>query len=103
MWSESKGIIAIDYDDTWTRDPVMWIKIVRLMKNCGWRVIIATGRKQWSDDMKRGMIPDNITIVFCGNNLKQPEVKRQLGEKVAIWIDDMPGMIQNCKILDDDI
>ena len=96
-------LIAIDYDDTWSADPEMWNEIVRIMEHAGHSVIIATSRRHWSDDMERGRIPSHLTIVYCGNNFKEHEVELQTGCVVDIWIDDMPGMIQQCLILNDNL
>ena len=96
-------LIAIDYDDTWTSDPEMWREIARLMESRGHTVMIATGRKGWSDDMERGKVLGGIEIIYCGNDLKERAVRAQTGRTVDIWIDDMPGMIQNCQILSGDL
>ena len=60
--------------------------------------IIATNRKEWSDDMKRGAIPDDLSIYFCGWSLKA-DYMRKMGVQVDIWIDDMPGTVQDTRIL----
>jgi hypothetical protein len=91
-------IIAIDFDGTWTADPEGWYSFTHMMMARGHTVIIATGRKEWTDDMVRAKIPSGMRIIYCGGQLKEQACRAQ-GFTVHIWIDDMPGMIQNCAIL----
>jgi hypothetical protein len=43
-----------------------------------------------------------MPIVYCGRDLKE-HATRKAGWVVNIWIDDMPGMIQDCRILGGDL
>ena len=61
-------------------------------------VILATGRSGWSEDMGRAHLPSKMPIVYCGRELKE-RATRKAGWSVNIWIDDTPGMIQECRIL----
>jgi len=90
--------ISIDYDKTWTADPDLWRKFYYDAKERGHRVVIATNRKEWSDDMKRGAIPDDCSIYFCGCSLKA-DYMRRMGVQVDIWIDDMPGTVQSGMVI----
>jgi hypothetical protein len=92
-------LFAIDFDRTWTEDPDFWHQFIALATMRGHRCIVATGRHAWSEDMDRHNLPD-IPIVWCKGKLKG-EACREAGHRVDIWIDDMPGMIQNCIILPD--
>ena len=94
-------VIAIDYDHTFTADPVMFKAIISLMQSREHLVIIATGRKGHTEDMARIPIPDGVGIVFCGNEYKSIACEKQ-GYKVDIWIDDMPQMISPSLIIGDD-
>lgn len=90
--------IAIDYDGTWTADPALWRSFVASAEARGHRVIIVTGRHGWTDDMTRGGIPPSVPIHYTAGALKETALRQQ-GITVDIWIDDMPGMIQDCRIL----
>ena len=68
----------------------------------GHTVILATGRSGWSEDMARAELPTDMTIIYCGREMKE-RVTRRFGWIVNIWIDDMPGMIQGCRILCGDL
>jgi hypothetical protein len=91
-------IIGIDYDNTWTADIQLWNDFYWMAKKSGHQCIIVTGRKKWSEDMHRGILPQGIEIVYAPNQFKE-HAALKAGYKVDIWIDDMPGMIQETKIL----
>ena len=90
--------IAIDYDGTWTADPTLWVDFATRAALHGHRVIIATGRHGYSDDMRT--LPAWIEVFYTKGQLKE-DALRKAGVVVNIWIDDMPGMIQDCRILRD--
>jgi hypothetical protein len=90
--------IAIDYDKTWTADTELWQWFVRAAEDRGHRVVMVTGRRAWSDDMSRGGIPSTVRIIFSGDEMKE-KAARLAGERVNVWIDDMPGVIQSVGIL----
>lgn len=90
-------IIALDYDDTYTRDPELWRTFIGDAEARGHSVIIATSRFAHgmleSEDPIYEHVPHNILVVFCNHNLKR-EVCEKAGHKVDIWIDDQPGSIE---------
>lgn len=91
--------IAIDYDGTWTADPFLFNALVGLARHRGHECFIVTGRKE-SDrpSVIAGEIISGLRVICCNGRMKE-EVCRELGIKIDIWIDDMPGMIQDCMIL----
>jgi hypothetical protein len=48
--------------------------------------------------MSRGGIPSTVRIIFSGDEMKE-KAARLAGERVNVWIDDMPGVIQSVGIL----
>jgi hypothetical protein len=89
--------LAIDFDHTWTADPHGWRAWHDFMVARGHIVILTTSRSGWSDDMGRAHLPAAMPIVYCGHEFKE-HATRKAGWLVNIWIDDMPGMIQDCCI-----
>ena len=83
---------AIDFDGTWTADPEAFKEIAKILKLNGHRVIIVTARISGSGVVERecGAFVDRI--LFSGAEYKRDFCEKN-GEKVNIWIDDMPGMI----------
>ncbi len=77
----------------------MWRRFVELTVDRGHRVIMVTGRRKWSDDMQRSGIPSHVRIIYSGDQLKQ-RAAAAAGFAVDVWIDDMPGTIQPCVLLE---
>lgn len=95
-------IIAIDFDKTFTEDPQLWLSFIHNASLRGHEIICATSRKEYSNDMNRHGWPIQYPIVYCWGQFKEHACAKA-GYKVDIWIDDIPGMIQDCRILNDDI
>lgn len=91
--------IAIDFDNTWTADVVLWQQFAANAKKRGHDVIIVTARYGWSEDMLR-RVDGEVRVFFTNGELKRPFMER-LGIAVDIWIDDMPGTIEPCRKLPD--
>ncbi len=83
--------IAIDYDKTWTADPDLWNTFTKLAKSRGHQVIIATSRV--APDADGNPEFKTLPVLFCGKEFKEVFC-REAGYEVDIWIDDMPGTIQ---------
>lgn len=94
-------IIAIDYDGTFSRDPVLWGEFVRAALLRGHTCILVTGRSdelispngstRWGDEVRAG-VGTLMPIVFAGMEWKRVAAKTA-GYAVDIWIDDFPEYI----------
>lgn len=94
--------IAIDFDHTWTADPSLWNLFHKFATERGHRIIMVTARQFGTiseAEAKRNSLPKAMPIIYTGGKLKEEHAMR-LGYKVDIWIDDMPGMIQKCLVLE---
>lgn len=96
----NKPIVAFDLDGTWTTNPSAWLAVFEFLQSQGFQCIIVTGATHPQDKLYRLGVPKNAPMIVSGSVLKE-EAARRAGYQVAIWIDDMPGMIQNCRILSD--
>ena len=95
--------IAIDLDNTWTADPFLWNDFYRTATGiAGHTVIMVTARRDpiANDERLRHMLPLEMPIIYTSGDFKEKHA-RAAGYKVDIWIDDTPGMIQECAILKD--
>lgn len=93
--------IAFDIDGTWTLDPPLFVQIAWTFKGAGWDVIIVTGREQPHEKIKSlGLLGLPIVV---SNGLFKEEAARIGGYEVNVWVDDMPGMVQECRILKGDL
>ena len=89
-------IVSLDFDDTYTRDPELWNKIVIMMLNRGHTVYVVSARY----DRQMDEVYDSIgTIIgkkncFSTNmNQKREYMAKTQGILIDVWIDDMPEMI----------
>lgn len=94
--------IAFDIDGTWTLDPLLFVRAACLFSESGWTVIIVTGREQPLDKLQRlrlaGPVCSFWPVIVSGTLLKS-EAANNAGYTVDVWVDDMPGMIEQTRIL----
>ena len=93
-----KLTIGIDFDNTWTADPDLWLEFCMKAKQFGHTIIIATGRDKYAADIARYYLSEDLPIVFCGNQYKDIACQKA-GYKVDIWIDDSPETIREQLLL----
>lgn len=102
MSTASQHTVAFDIDGTWTLAPALFHHIACLFAKAGWQVIIVTGREQPEKKVDGYLFWSSWPVIVSGPLLKE-EAALRAGHKVNVWIDDMPGMIQNCRILGGDL
>lgn len=82
---------GLDYDNTFTADPLAMQEFIRLMLSHGHKVFITTSR---SPDLVLETVPKGIDgIVYCSFMAKK-DVTQERGIKIDIWIDDDPKWIE---------
>lgn len=93
-------IISLDYDETYTRDPIFWAKVVGLATERGHTVICVTARDERYpiDPVREPPLPANMVVIYAGSRWKK-SAAFDAGFPVHVWIDDMPGMIEPSRIL----
>ena len=79
--------LSLDYDGTYTRDPVMWDAFIASAKGAGHEVICVTMR---FPDEERIDMP--VEVVYTSRQAKAPHMAA-LGRVPDIWIDDNPKWI----------
>lgn len=85
-------LIGVDWDDTFTADPVLFQHLVELAVSRGHRVWIITWR---DEDWPIERVPSGVErVLYCGLRAKA-EVVAETGEEVDVWIDDTPFAILN--------
>ncbi len=82
-------LIALDYDGTYTADPVLWEDFICIAKARGHEVVVATMRYP-SESI--ALVDDTVRVVYTSRCAKRPALL-ELGLLVAIWIDDNPHWI----------
>ena len=88
-------IIALDYDGTYTRDPILWDQFIQNAQASGHEVVLATMRYEngiEDIEVKRIFEPLDVQMIFTGRQAKH-NFLAQMGVFPKIWIDDNPAWI----------
>jgi len=75
-------LIALDYDKTYTADPVLWDEFIRSAQARGHTVKIVTMRYE-----SEAIISPPVEVIYTSRNAKSGYLKAD------IWIDDSPHWI----------
>jgi isopentenyl diphosphate isomerase/L-lactate dehydrogenase-like FMN-dependent dehydrogenase len=81
-------IVAMDYDDTFDKDPVMWGNCMTLMKAAGHTVLCVTMRYD-TEEERIGM---DVPVFYTGRRAKRAFMQRA-NIFVDVWIDDNPEFV----------
>ena len=87
-------LIAIDFDDTLTADPIMFRTLIAVLKSFGHHAVCVTARRdtdenlEWVSDWMRENDIDLYTHYTA--LASKVEHMERIGVKVDIWIDDDP-------------
>lgn len=86
-------IIGLDYDDTFTRDKVGWLKFIYMMRQRNHKVYIVTWRDEAESVKLYEELGDVVDGIYPTNKLaKQPYMKAQ-NILIDVWIDDNPRAV----------
>lgn len=84
--------IAIDYDDTFTADPLLWSGFINLAKSLGHKLVMITARRDTEeniDQINADLDHWNCQMpVFFSNLGSKIELAKKRGLNIDIWIDD---------------
>ena len=89
--------IALDYDDTYTRDPLLWNWIVTEARLRGHDVYCVTARSDRQiDEVEQtlGLVLAPDHIIATGHQPKR-RFTQDMGIMIDVWIDDSPEFIVN--------
>ena len=88
-------LFALDYDETYTRDPELWDAFITLAKARGHSFICATMRHEHEgEEIKKNLGHQVEKIIFTGRKAKFDFVNNA-GYYPSVWIDDMPHFLFN--------
>lgn len=88
--------ISLDYDDTYTKDPLMWNWFAQTAMERGHEVYCVSARSPHEMDKPKMTIGRVIGVDKCfGTGLKPKRAYMLEVQKIKIdvWIDDLPEMI----------
>ena len=87
--------VAIDYDDTWTRDPVAWGAIVTILQAAGHGVYCVTKRyPEQAQDVVEAMRPRQIPIIYSPLGEAKDTSARMASVVIDVWIEDKPEQVK---------
>lgn len=84
--------IALDFDDTYTRDPGFWNDFINRAKDRGHDIRIVTFRKGVMTDPALDYLARTIPVIYTEYTPKR-KFTNNLGWIVDVWIDDSPEFI----------
>lgn len=86
-------LLALDYDETYTRDPIFWDQFIKLAISRGHSVICVTMRAECEGaDVVRDLGGLVEEIIFTDRKAKYTAVCNA-GYYVSVWIDDSPNFV----------
>lgn len=95
--------ISVDFDDTYTRDPILWDEFVTRALERGHNVYCVTAREntpinQWEvyESIGRIIGKDNC---FFTSQMAKAKFMYDRGISIDVWIDDLPSNVDNNKKL----
>lgn len=91
----SRSIFAIDYDDTFSKDPELWSGFISMANKAGSRVVCVTGRNdsQANRAELKSKLPTGVEVYFAGSKSKREYMKSIGIESIDVWIDDKPERV----------
>ena len=92
--AETRMLIAIDFDETLTRDAKLWRDFCHVADQLGHRIICVTARRDTEDNnesIENWMTMNGVRLPVYYTGLRSKvEFMASHGHKVDIWIDDDP-------------
>lgn len=90
--------IALDFDDTYTKDPELWNQFIFIARARGHDIRIVTYRKRSMTDPALDWLGSSIPVIFTEYTQKRA-FTNHMGWPVDIWIDDSPEFIVDPVVL----
>jgi hypothetical protein len=86
-------ILALDYDDTYTRDPRMWNDIIGMMQQAGHTVYCVTMRTPEEGRAVRESLESRVDGIFFTACRAKRDFMNARNIIVDVWMDDNPAFI----------
>lgn len=84
-------LIALDYDNCYTRDPDFADEVIALAQRRGHQVIMVSNRAWVPDAHER--VPKGVPFLAVADAYKRPTAEAA-GYRVDVWVDDIPGTVE---------
>ncbi len=91
-------LIALDYDGTYTADPMLWDMFILNARLTGHTVYCITmrfaeGNSGEAEEVKNALEGKVDKIIFTNRQAKKPFMIKHFNQCPDVWIDDMPEFI----------
>lgn len=85
--------IALDYDSTYTEDPIFWDTFIASVRHHGHSIVCCTMRYPEEGDAVIEALGHQVDeIIFTGRKAKMQFLKDK-GIEIGVWVDDSPHWI----------
>lgn len=86
--------IAIDFDDTYTADTLLWRLFIQTAQLAGHKVICVSARRDTFENRRelQDALPEGVPVLLSYDWPKRLFAEKE-GFRPDIWIDDMPEAI----------
>lgn len=85
-------LIALDYDNTYTHDPLLWLAFIHTLRHRNHDVVVVTMRFESEGHDMDPRLTEQCNVIFTGRRAKHPFCA-QLGVRPHVWIDDSPHFV----------
>ena len=86
-------LIALDYDDCYTKDPDFWLEVIKLAQSRGHSVLVATMRTFDETQSMCDKLTNLVHQVVPTERLAKLPFLAAYGIRPDVWIDDQPQFI----------
>lgn len=85
--------IGLDYDDTYTRDPMIWNNFVAMSRSRGHKIYLVTWRTPEETEPIIEHLKANLDGVHFTSRKAKEKYMYSQGIRIDVWIDDNPSAI----------
>ena len=87
--------LSLDFDNTYTRDPVFWNTFISIAKSYGHKVYCVTMRTPEEGEEVRKHLGDLVEGIYFTSRRNKHDYMFENWISIDVWIDDMPYFILN--------
>jgi len=86
-------LLALDYDETYTRDPIFWDEVIKLATQRGHAIICVTARAECHRQEVVDDLGGKVEAIICTSGKAKHGAAYDAGYMPSVWIDDSPQWI----------
>lgn len=91
--------ISLDYDNTYTRDPIFWDEVILLAKRRGHSVFCVTMRYEHEGKEVKEALENKVESIFFTGRKAKDKFMFGKGISIDVWLDDIPFFCCNDAII----